>query len=694
MRRRDIIKSAAGLAMAGAPPSRLLAQADSRTRPAASPDTGPVKMIETSSIPMPDGVRLAVQLWLPAPSDVRPAPVVLEYIPYRKRDGYRAYGMYWGETLASQGIAYARLETRGSGDSTGLLQDEYLPREHEDAAVAIAWLAAQPWCNGAVGMRGVSWGGFSTLQAAALRPPALRAIMPISASDMRYTDDAHYVGGAFALTGLKWATSMKLVMAGPPDPMVTGEAWKEEWRARLAATPPIAARWLSHQTNDAYWRQGSVALAWDAIQCPVYVVGGLVDSYGNEIPRLLANLQVPRKGLYGPWQHGYPSPATPGPALDWAYEELRWWRQWLMGEETGIMAEPMLRAYMPDATAAQVSPGPIPGHWVAEAQWPSDRVRSRAFYLGDGGLHDHPQGGATAHCASTALVGLGKVEWVPFAPTELPREQSPDDARSLTFDSAPLPGRIELLGAGAFKIRVAADRPLAHLALRLCEVTPAGKSWLITYGLLNLTHRTSHETPTPLEPGHAYEVTVPLNFTAHAFAAGSRIRAAISESLWPLVWPSPEPVTLTLDLASARLDLPVRTPPPVEAPMPIPLAPPPPPDPKSWPDMRITEEDGQVRVVEVWPPSVNLIAAIAETHSGSGPDIDLSMTEAEPLTCRWRASSNAGFSRPGWVIALKSEVAISADTRDFTVEERLTATLNGEVFADMPATTRIRREMI
>lgn len=314
-----------------------------------------VRMIENTFVRMPDGVRLAVQLW--APEDGPAAPVVLESIPYRKRDRYRAYDLYWGQILAQYGIAYARVETRGSGDSEGLLADEYLPSEQADAATAIAWLAAQPWCNGAVGMRGVSWGGFSTLQAAALAPPALKAIMPMCASDMRYTNDAHYVGGAFALTGLKWATSMKLVMAGPPDPQITGPGWEAAWRARLAATPAIAARWLGHQTNDAYWRQGSVALDYDAIRCPTYVVGGLVDSYGDAIVRLLAKLKVPRRGIYGPWKHGYPAPASPGPGLDWAFEEVRWWRHWLIGEETGVMSEPMLRVYMPDATAAEVAPG-------------------------------------------------------------------------------------------------------------------------------------------------------------------------------------------------------------------------------------------------------------------------------------------------------------------------------------------------
>jgi predicted acyl esterase len=517
--------------------------------------------------------------------------------------------------------------------------------------------------------------------------------MPMSASDMRYTDDAHYVGGAFALTGLKWATSMKVVMAGPPDPLITGEAWRSEWGKRLDATPAIAARWLSHQTNDAFWRQGSVALDWGSIRCPVYVIGGLVDSYGNEIPRLLSHLRVPRKGLYGSWQHGYPSPATPGPALDWAWEEVRWWRHWLMGEATGIMEDPMLRVYMPDATAAQVVPGPIPGRWVAEDVWPSPKVQPRAYHLGKGVLHPAPQPPETISVSGARIVGLGKVEWVPFAPTELPKEQSPDDARSAVFDTAPLAADVEILGAPTLKVRVSADRPVAHLAIRLCEVTPAGQSWLVSYGILNLTHREGHERPKPLEPGRAYEVEIPLNFTAHRFRAGARIRAALSESLWPLVWPAPSVATLSVDLGATALELPIRARPAVEAPMPIALTPPPTPDPKGWPTMAITEIGGEARVVETWPMASSEVADIGETVSGGGPNVVLAMRAGEPLSCAWSAEQSARYQRPGWDVAIHAWVSVSATAGDFTVEERTLATLNGETVADVKHHTTIPRAL-
>ena len=222
------------------------------------PAKGEVKRVDMVRIPMRDGVRLCGRLWLPADAETRPAPVVLEYIPYRTRDAYSAADDHWGETLARYGIGFARIDIRGSGDSEGLLRDEYLASEQDDAVQIIAWLAGQSWCNGAVGMRGISWGGFSTLQTAMRNPPALKAIMPMACSDRRYTDDAHYVGGCLGLTNFKWGVNFKGVMAGPPDPAIAGPAWERMWRERLEASPPIIARWTEHQHEDCYWRHGSV----------------------------------------------------------------------------------------------------------------------------------------------------------------------------------------------------------------------------------------------------------------------------------------------------------------------------------------------------------------------------------------------------------------------------------------------------
>jgi predicted acyl esterase len=564
-------------------------------------------------------------------------------------------------------VGYARLDCRGSGDSGGLLLDEYLPLEQADNATAIAWLAAQPWCNGAVGMRGVSWGGFATLQAAALGPPALRAIMSFCGSDRRYTDDAHFIGGSFALTGLKWATSFKLVMAGPPDPEIFGADWERAWLERLETAPPIAAEWLAHQREDAYWRQGSVGFAPEAIACPTYLVGGWADPYNEAIPRLLRSLNVPTKALIGPWGHGYPAPAAPGPGLAWEAEEVRWWRHWLAGEDTGIMQGPKVWAYMPERSPAQAESGCVPGRWVAAAAWPPE-MDETSMRLGRGVLGDEAGEGIASTGAE--IVGLQTPEWCPFSLPQYADEQSPDDALSLVFDSAPLAAALEMLGTPVVRLRVAADRPVAKLAARLCEVDADGRSWLVTYGALNLTRRSSHETPEALAPGVFYDIELPLYVMARRFAAGSRIRLALSEGLWPLIWPSPAPTRLSVDLAASTLSLPVRRAEDDPPAFPVPLTE----SPAGRRDIQMTRTRGsEIVFLETSPPSRAVIAGAETTVIRSGPDVDCRMQAGDSLDCRWRVRQGVGYARGDWDCALDAEVEITASDSTFTVRERLVA---------------------
>ena len=658
------------------------------------PLAGPVTVIENQWIPLADGERLAVQLWLPrGASAQRPVPVVLEYIPYRKRDQYRAYGQYWGQQLAQHGIGYARADLRGTGDSSGVLTDEYLPQEQADAVEAIAWLAAQPWSNGAVGMRGVSWGGFNTLQVAALAPPALKAIMPMCASDMRYTDDAHYVGGCLGLTNLKWASSFTLAMAAPPDPQVTGEGWEAEWMRRLQAVPAVAAGWLGHQRNDAYWMQGSVAADYAAIQCPIYIVGGLVDAYTDAIPRLLTKLKGPRKALIGPWRHGYPSPATPGPALDWVTEEVRWWDHWLNGVETGIMAEPMLRCYMPEKTAAETAGEPLPGRWIAETRWPAADVRTRSMHLRPDELTWGAGGSETLRYEAGKIVGLAKPEWVPFATSELPGEQFADDALSLCFDSAPLDERFELLGNPVAALRIAADQPVATVAVRLSEVTEDGHSWLISSGVLNLTHRDGHASPAPLQPGRLYDVEVPLSFVAHRPRRGARLRLAISGGLWPLVWPSPALANLDLQLKGCRLDLPVRSAPPTEPPMLLAGRPPSPPD--GGPEISVARSpDGGLRWTSAWPESRAEVRGVGTVITGLGPNADLHIREGDPASGVWIITQSARYQRGAWDCALDCRIDLRSTPTDFIVTESLLARQAGTVVFERTRETTIPRDLM
>jgi len=519
--------------------------------------------IENEWIPLPDGCRLAARMWLPEGAEAAPVPAILEYLPYRKRDFTRYRDEPMHRYFAGHGYAALRVDIRGSGESDGLLEDEYSEQELADALDVLRWIAAQPWCSGAVGMIGISWGGFNSLQVAALRPPELRAIITLCSTDDRYADDAHYMGGCLLNENLQWGSILLHSIAFPPDPELVGSRWRELWLDRLRHLVPFPAHWMRHPWRDDFWRHGSVCEDYARITCPVYAIGGWADGYSNAVPRLLEGLQAPRKGLIGPWAHVFPHDGVPGPAIGFLQEALRWWDHWLQGRATGIMDEPMLRVWMQDSVPPQPFYEERPGRWVAESAWPSPRIAPQRWHLGAAGLTEGPGEPAVLAIASPQTTGFYGGEWCGFgADGEAPGDQRPDDGRSLCFDSAPLPDRLEIMGAPVLDVELSADRPVALLAVRLNEVAPNGASTRITYGLLNLTHRDGHAQPQPLEPGHGTRVCVQLNDIAHAFAPGSRVRLALSTAYWPVAWPAPEPVTLTVHTAGSTLAIPVRPPDP------------------------------------------------------------------------------------------------------------------------------------
>ncbi|MFO1147239.1 MAG: CocE/NonD family hydrolase [Alsobacter sp.] len=525
-------------------------------QPSASPE---VEVTENLFIPLADGTRLAARLWLPSGAHARPVGAVLEYIPYRKRDGTRGRDEPMHGWFAANGLAAIRVDQRGSGESDGFMDDEYLKQEQDDALEVIAWIAAQPWCSGSVGMMGKSWGGFNALQVAARRPPALKAIITVCSTDDRYADDIHYMGGCLLNDNHWWGAIMLAYQARPGDPEILGEAWREQWKARLAHMPFWPALWLAHQRRDAYWKHGSVCEDWSAIQCPVLAVGGWADAYTNAIPRLLEHLHAPRLGIIGPWAHLYPQDGVPGPAIGFLQEAKRWWDHWLTGSDTGIMDEPMLRAFIEHDTPAGAWRPEAPGHWVAERRWPSPAIRPVVLPLAPGVLGEQAGRETEVSFRSPAHVGMGCGEWMGTGSSgEQPADQRIDDGLSLCFDSAPLEADLDLLGAPVLDLELASDSPTAQLAARLCSVAPDGSSRRISYGVLNLQHRRSHEHPEPLAPGRAEPVRVTLNDCGQRIPAGHRLRLALSTGYWPLVWPAAHAATLTLHLAGCRLTLPGR----------------------------------------------------------------------------------------------------------------------------------------
>lgn len=332
-------------------------------------------------IPMRDGVRLAAKIWRPVSSDDEPVPGILEYIPYRKRDLTAARDSIHHPYLAGHGYACVRVDLRGTGESGGVLADEYLEQEHLDAEEVLEWISAQPWCTGRTGMMGISWGGFNSLQVAARKPPSLGAIVISSFTDDRYSDDMHYMGGALLSDNIAESATMFAYATLPPDPALVGDRWREMWLERLENCSLWVGNWLEHQRRDEYWTRASVCENYSGVQVPVLASSGWADGYSNAVARLLGNLDVPRKGLIGPWSHRYPHLGEPGPAIGYLQEVVRWWDHWLKDVDNGVMDGPMLRTWMQESVPPSTAYDDRPGRWVGEPSWPSPHVEPTEFPL-------------------------------------------------------------------------------------------------------------------------------------------------------------------------------------------------------------------------------------------------------------------------------------------------------------------------
>ncbi len=644
----------------------------------------PIREIENTWITLADGTRLAARIWLPVDAEQHPVPAILEYIPYRKTDGTVMRDAIMHPYFAGHGYASVRVDVRGSGDSDGILLDEYLKQEQDDALEVIAWIAAQAWCTGKVGIMGKSWGGFNGLQIAARRPPALAAVITLYSTDDRYHDDVHYMGGCvLASEMLRWASTMFAFNARPPDSRLVGNRWRDMWFERMEKSPPYVEAWLTHQRRDSFWKHGSVIENYSDIVTPVYAIGGWADAYTNSVPRLLAGLTCPKRGLIGPWGHAYPMEGVPGPAIGFMQECLRWWDYWLKEIDTGVMTEPMLRAWIQDSHPPAIHHTEIPGHWVAEPTWPSTSITNDQLPITNDGLSTQSSSGSPLYLSSSQIHGLSSGEWCPFGvPGDMPPDQRSEDGLCLCFDSSPLDRPQEVLGFPEVTLTIAVDAPNALLAVRLCDVAPDGASTRVSWGLLNLTHRESHEHPTPLEPGQRYTVTVRLNAIGHRLAVGHRWRVAVSPTYWPQAWPSPTLVKLTLFTGGdSHLLLPIRAPRPEDSRL-RPFEPPeiaPPLQRETLVSSQRTRTIHREVVTGVTTLTNHTRDGVRITANGNGVENEHSDTttyrliEGDPLsasvTCEWMTRTGRGE----WQTRVETKSVMSADASHFHVTNVLDA---------------------
>jgi hypothetical protein len=619
-----------------------------------------------------DGIELAATLWLPDPAHGR-QPCLLEALPYRKDDLTSSAETYL-RLRDEYGYAVCRLDLRGTGSSAGEATDEYPPTERDDIAAVISWLAGQDWCDGSIGMWGTSYSGFNSLQVACERPPELKAVCAIYASDDRWTDDVHWRGGALRLVDtVDYCHYMTPMNALPPVPAVWGDGWRDEWRRRIDTHEPWLLTWLREREDGAYWRHGSVRQlpggepGYERIDCPTMLVAGWADGYRNNTFRTVAALRdagVPHRLLAGPWAHASPETAIPGPRIDLVPEMVAWWDRWLRGRDNGVDAD-VCTLFVRSSTRPEPDLEMHAGEWVRE-EWPCPRVTTTVRELD--GRQPYP-----------VRADVGTAAWIDCAghlPWGLSDDQRLDDAASLTWTWDA--DEVRLLGHPTVRLRLSADAPDASLSVKLCDVFADGTSALVTRGSLRLG---------AAEPGTVRTVDVTLDACAYAFAAGQRLRLSVAGADWPNTVAPPRPLTLIVH--GGELELPVwsgDTPhaPPVLASVPG----------------RSGEEPGST----VWRVERDVLArttacivdhgaSYAVPYGGQATEHYAGRVEVDTCTFQQRADADVTYELtwPGLRVSTRSTLALTVSAECYDVEIWLEARDGDELVEERRWSRRLPR---
>jgi predicted acyl esterase len=539
----------------------LLAVSDSLYAVPAPKQSAPLYSVrmEQQTIPMSDGVRLAATLYMP--DNAKPDekfPALLEYLPYRKDDATAAGDYPIHSWFAARGYVSVRVDIRGFGNSEGAPTDrEYSEQEQLDGEQVIAWLAAQPWSNGKVGMFGISWGGFNSIQLAMRHPPALKAILAVDATENLFHDDIHYIDGMMHVDEFELNMDLAPSMTGAPDYTLDEKILgpRFDWA-------PWSLMYFKHQRDGEFWHAPVRPL--NEIKIPCFLIGGLLDGYRDSIPRMFEQIKspgkAPLKAIIGPWNHTYPNDAEPGPQIEWRDQALRWWDYWLKGRNNGIMEEPPLSIYMQDWHAPDPRLKTVPGKWRGESGWPPANTANTTLYLYEShALSTEPAKAAVNQLRYVPSVGVEAGFWW----GELLSDQRPVDAFSLTYDSAPLKDELTILGRPHALLQASASAPQADWFARLSDVAPDGTVTQVTGAGLNGAQRDSASEPKDLVQNQTYWLDIEMHLATWTFPRGHRIRLSVSNALWPMVWPTPYAMTTTLQLGGAtgsRLILPLVPP--------------------------------------------------------------------------------------------------------------------------------------
>ena len=461
-------------------------------------------------IPVDDtGTTLAGDLYRPRTSGRVPAIVTLHY-------GRRTLGIRCFQRFARAGYATLVVDCRGTGESDGVPRDPLDPREGEDGAAVIAWLADRPWCTGRVGMWGFSGGAALTLLTASQRPPALRAIVPMMGFKSWERDLVHPNGvrggiGFFMLPAVEKMLNDLL----PPIQGADLDLRRKYWQEKVDAMDEWVADAWRHPPGDDAWRTRDVDVS--RITAPTFCVAGWLDMCRDTMLDTYQRITAPKKLVVGPWLHDLPENAALEP-VDSLALACDWWDQWL-----GEPPSP------PDESAVVYVSGA--DHWTCGGTWPPEPSRVATFAAATGRAMVPATGTGRAAAASVTgltdpTVGLLSGLWtMPISDLGYPLDQHDDDQRSLSFTTEPLAEPLTIAGQAVVTLALGGRTTARRCVAKLTEVDEHGRSVLFAHGLLDLSG-TDDDT-----------VRITLTPSCHTVPEGHRLRLVLSDSDFPRLWP-------------------------------------------------------------------------------------------------------------------------------------------------------------
>ncbi len=647
-----------------------------------------VKHIRGVRIAMRDGVELAAAITRPDAEGQFPA--IMSYHPYRGTSAAQPPESY--RHLAQRGYVMVHFDVRGTGNSGGFTTDIYSEQEIQDGCEMVEWIAAQPWCDGNVGMWGISYPGVVCWQVAMHSPPHLKCIIVRSGCDDVYSEWTNPGGSPRPFMYQTYSPLMTTYNCAPPDIDVCGEKWADIWNEHLEHNVPWGIGFITHRLNGPYWRSRSVRPDYDRVKCPVFVIGGWADWYATALLRAFSHLQVPKRALVGPWSHFWPEDGIPGPRIDGLRECQRWFDHWLKGIDTGVLDEPpvtlFVREYSPPASLILEDKGA----WRCEEDWPLPRTQNTPMYLHpDRQLtsEPHPEDACDEYIYNPAVgVAAGQHGGGASPGWHLPTDQRPDEALSLTYTTAPLKEDLEITGNPLARLYVSSSAEIAYLSVKLCDVAPDGTSLLVNKGSLNATRRNSHEQPEALEPGKVYELKIDMLAVAYRFQAGHRIRLDIACADFQNAWPTPSPATNTIYYGTecpSQIVLPV-------APQQQPKLPEPDlkPSPKPLPAVADIAKPQHT----VTHDSINETTTAAfEANGGSGAlRGSFTVSARNPAEAVAKASYRRDYSTPTMQVEAETQCTTTSDETTFRHLVQVQVTVNGKCHFEKSWSVSVPRE--